>query len=708
MAAVARLVGYCTTLADAPPLEHAMPPIDSLTRRLARGLCWAAAGLCLQLMTVPMASAAPRPANRPPQHAAQWVNQMAVAPLGNTLQVGQLTVRWCAEVRTYCGTLKRPFDPAGVVPGDIEVYFEYYPRRDQHLPSKGMLVAVEGGPGYPSTGSRGLYIPLYGPLMNERELVMMDNRGTGRSQVIDCAVQRRPELTEWNIAECGRQLGPTAPLYSGLLAADDLAALLQALGAPRVDLYGDSYGTYFSQTFAYRHPQWLRSLVLDSAYPVPQVGGETPWYPTFLPAMRDKFNLVCARSRSCRDLPGASMDHIQPALDLLRAAPFEAEARDADGVPRRFTADAAELATMMVAAAPPVATARETDAAARAFAMGDTAPLLRLMVETGVASDSRRVGRRYFSTGAYLAVNCQDVAQIYDMRLPPAERRRQRDKAVAEQEARNPDLYAPFTINEFRAVPLDLSLLDACVAWPSPPPEHPPGPHVPPDPDMPNVPVLVLAAELDDITTPCEGRIVASLFPQSRYVLAANSFHVAAGPTLFDPCIAQITRRFIEQLTPGDTGCAARIAPLRTPPMFARHVSELDPAEALPGNRATPTELRAVTAAVQTLGDALGRIETNSSGRSVGLRGGHFTIENKGARLLLRFDQARWTEDLAVSGTLRWAAYHAPAQADISFTGPDGVTGQLRVRWTELEPEAMAEVRGVIGGRRVAARLPAP
>jgi pimeloyl-ACP methyl ester carboxylesterase len=653
-----------------------------------------------------VALAAPRPVQRVkpvPDLAAQ-----PAAPLGNTAQVGRLSIPWCPEVHTYCGHFKRPFDPAGVVPGDIGIYFEYYPRRDQHHPSKGMLVAVEGGPGYPSTGSRGLYIPLYGPLMNERELVLMDNRGTGRSQVIDCAVQRRPELTEWNIAECGRQLGATAPLYSGLLASDDLAALLQALGAPRVDLYGDSYGTYFSQTFAYRHPQWLRSIVLDSAYPVPQVGGETPWYPTFLPAMRDKFNLVCARSPGCRDLPGSSMDHIQPALDRLREAPFAAQARDADGVLRSFTADASQLATMMVAAAPPVATARETDAAARAFAAGDTAPLLRLMAETGVASDSRRVGRRYFSTGAYLAVNCQDVAQIYDMRLPPPARRRQRDHAMAEQERRQPDLYAPFTISEFRAVPLDLSLLDACVAWPSPPPEHPPGPHVPPHPAMPDVPVLVLAAELDDITTPAEGRIVASLFPQSEYVLAANSFHVAAGPTLFDPCIAQITRRFIETLSPGDTRCAARIAPLRTPPTFARHVDELAAAEALPGNRASVAELRAVTAAVQTLGDALGRLETNTSGTSVGLRGGTFNIENKGAHLLLRFDRVRWAEDLAVSGTLRWAASQAPAEADISFTGPGGRSGQLRVRWTELQPEALAQVDGTVGGHRVVARTPAP
>lgn len=643
-----------------------------------------------------------------PGRAAAAAQRPAAPYLGPVLKIGDLSVRWCTEVRTYCGSMRRPFDPTGIVAGDIEIYFEYYPRQDQSTASQGLLVAVEGGPGYPSTGSRSLYIPLYGPLMNKRELLMMDNRGTGRSQVIDCRVQRAPGLTPWNIAECGRQLGETAALYSGLYSADDLAALLSRLRAPKVDLYGDSYGSYFSQTFAHRYPQWLRTIVLDSAYPVPMVGGETAWYPTFVPAMRDKYNLVCARSPGCRDLPGTSMDHIQPAIEQLRAAPFEAVAFDADGRTRIFQADPAQMATMTLAGAPAYATARETDAAARAFVQGDQAPLLRLMAETIAASDSRGYGVRYFSTGAYLAVNCQDVAQIYDMTLPPPQRKRQRDARVIEQQRNHPDVYAPFTIDEFRAMPLDYSLLDACVGWPAPPPQHPPGPYVPPNPRMPDVPVLVLAGELDDITTPAEGRIVAGLFPNSSYVLVANTFHVAVGPSVFDPCAAGITRRFIETGLAGDTDCASRVAPLRTPPQFVRSVAELAPASARPGNQGTESDLRAAAAAVHTLGDAVARYESNTTGLSFGLRGGTFTIENKGAVQRFDFAGTRWANDLAVSGNLLWPAYRGTAEARITFSGPLGLQGRLRVHWNEAEAETMAEVDGIIGGREVRAVMPAP
>ena len=58
--------------------------------------------------------------------------------------------------------------------------------------------------------------------------------------------------------------------------------MIQALGLGKVDLYGDSYGTFFAQVFAGRHADLVRSVVLDSAYPT---YGENAWYPTQGPAM---------------------------------------------------------------------------------------------------------------------------------------------------------------------------------------------------------------------------------------------------------------------------------------------------------------------------------------------------------------------------------------------------------------------------------------
>jgi len=117
-----------------------------------------------------------------------------------TLQVGSLTLKRCGPAGAWCGTLERALDPLGVVPGSVGIYFEYYRHTDPG-PARGTLVATEGGPGYPATESRNSYLALYQPLRTTRDVVLMDNRGTGRSGAIDCPeLQRAPLLTLANVA----------------------------------------------------------------------------------------------------------------------------------------------------------------------------------------------------------------------------------------------------------------------------------------------------------------------------------------------------------------------------------------------------------------------------------------------------------------------------------------------------------------------------
>ncbi len=74
------------------------------------------------------------------------------------------------------------------------------------------LVAVEGGPGYPSIGSRVEYTGIYGPLLNTRSLLLVDNRGTGGSALIDCpSVQKFTGNTATDafrarVADCAKQI----------------------------------------------------------------------------------------------------------------------------------------------------------------------------------------------------------------------------------------------------------------------------------------------------------------------------------------------------------------------------------------------------------------------------------------------------------------------------------------------------------------------
>ena len=235
--------------------------------------------------------------------------------------------------RARCGSIKVLLDREDPAAGKIRIGFELYPRRDRSRPSKGTIVAVEGGPGYSSTDSRSWFIDLFRPLLGRYELLIVDNRGTGRSEPILCQpLQSYKGNYVDAVGRCGRQLGGAADLYGSGNAADDLTEVLDKLGIDRVHLYGDSYGTFFSQTFAVRHPDRLHSVVLDAAY---FVAGTDPFYIDTNRALRDAFRLSCDRSPTCAARPGTTMDRIERLTERLRDEPIVGRAQNADGAVRR-------------------------------------------------------------------------------------------------------------------------------------------------------------------------------------------------------------------------------------------------------------------------------------------------------------------------------------------------------------------------------------
>ena len=91
------------------------------------------------------------------------------------------------------------------------------------------IVAVEGGPGYATRASRDSYLDLFGPLMDRRDLLLVDPRGTGRSSPIACRSLvdvalgfTPPEQMSAAIGACGRELGPRVGAYGNASVADDL------------------------------------------------------------------------------------------------------------------------------------------------------------------------------------------------------------------------------------------------------------------------------------------------------------------------------------------------------------------------------------------------------------------------------------------------------------------------------------------------------
>jgi pimeloyl-ACP methyl ester carboxylesterase len=657
--------------------------------------------LALMMFTAASAAAAPHRPAAPPAPPA--------LPAGSppTLRVGTLTLARCPAAPAYCGALPRPLDPAGQVPGTIPIAFEWYPHAQEGA-AAGVIVAVEGGPGYPSTGSARDYVALFAPLLDTHDLLLVDNRGTGRSQAIDCEpLQHDGNGTLAAVADCGAALGASADLYGSGTAADDLAAVLAALGTGRINLYGDSYGSFFAQAFAGRHGGLLRALILDSTWPVV---GESPWYPEAAPAARAALDATCSQNASCARLAGSASGRVAALRAALEAHPFTGTAPDGNGREVAVRADGESLAYEVYSNATDLVLYRELDPAARAYLEdGDRAPLLRLLAENESASLSNcdHGEPRCYSAGLFVAVSCTDYPQLYDMTAPVAARPAEELASILAEERADPAVYAPFSIRNFRAMPLPSSVLDLCLDWPVPSPLHPPGEPVPPGTRFPDVPVLVMSGLLDTLTPAAQAAAAAALFPNATQILFANSFHVEAEGDMY-ACASVIAVNFFRDLAPGDTSCAAAIPAVRMVPRFARTLAALAPAVAGAGNEGDAADLRAVAAAVLTAGDALARWWVNYSGSDVGLRGGSFRIAQSGNEVTFTLDGDRWVEDLAVSGTVTWeSVVPGRTSAALSFVAPGGA-GTLDVRWSALAPDAQASVVGSIGGRAIVATMPAP
>ncbi len=360
---------------------------------------------------------------------------------------------------------------------------------------------------------------------------------------------------------------------------------------------------------------------------------------------------------------------------------------------------------------------RELDAAARAYldppsGQPDSAPLLRMMAEDWVASASGGpdVSTASYSAGLFVAVSCTDYPQLYDMTAAPDIRAQHLESAILAEQEQHPDVYAPFTIAEFRAAPLDTSVLDLCLPWPVPTAKHPPGQPVPPGAEFTKAPVLVLSGELDSVTAPKQGALAAALFQNAKQFLIANSFHVTAlGDE--DNCALAMVRHFVETLDPGDTSCTHHIAEARTLPKFATAVSQLDPATPLPGNHGSHDDLQTAAAAAFTAGDAIARYFVNVSGLGVGLRGGTFREESigpLGSVERFHLNGLCWTADLAASGNVDWNFVTGEITARLSVEDSNGVKGRLNMSWFDRQPQATATISGKIGSRKIAATMPAP
>jgi len=131
------------------------------------------------------------------------------------------------------------------------------------------LVYVTGGPGGSAVDGAAGMMPVFEGINAHRDIVLVDQRGTGGSNALECPMPRGPVDTERAvrayISACLGGLEADPRQYTTIPAMDDLAAVMKALGYKRVNLYGVSYGATAAQYVLARHPRLVRTAILDGA-----------------------------------------------------------------------------------------------------------------------------------------------------------------------------------------------------------------------------------------------------------------------------------------------------------------------------------------------------------------------------------------------------------------------------------------------------------
>ena len=621
-----------------------------------------------------------------------------------------------------CGTLEVPLDRTDPSHGKVRLFFQYYPHTAKGRANEAIMLS-EGGPGYSVTETQfesPFYHDTFAPLLKHRDLIMLDQRGVGRSDAIDCkGLQHRAEYGSSAIVRrvqgCAQQLGGKASLYGSGSVALDMEAVRRALGIQKLDLYGGSYAAQDVQSYALRYPRHVRVAVLDSPFSASLFDSpDSPLdvFGTDLAAAGPRVaDLLCSRSQSCSEERPDAHDDIAWLAQRLRNQPLVGTGTDAEGNRHQVRVTEGFLGwNILQSDAGGYAAPNEIAAAAASLRAGDAVPLLRLAAEN--ASESGDSGpAKVFSDGDNSARVCTD-----ESRLPWSKSASVKQRFAQYRQAKSAlpaNQFGPFSVDGWLARPPSPLGPDPCIGWAKPKGRVPAA--VPSQAKFPaNVPALVITGDIDLSIPPADSKPLTQLWPNSDYVEIEDAGH----HTFFQAmsCADPIIVHFIADRTPGDTSCAQHFGDrdqnslpgVGRFPVTAAGAVEATPAS---GDQSTATDRKVATVATAAVTDAIQRgFMQQEPTKGVGLRGGTFKPSFNQSNIAVKLSGARFASDVAVSGTAKYLFSSQAINAPVTVDGPGGEDGALTVKgvWFGFGvPTTVLRVTGTLGGRNVSVTVPA-
>lgn len=438
----------------------------------------------------------------------------------------RLSSTWLTTVSAQCGVLTVAENPASPDGPQIDLFFARIPAlSDASEPDPVLLIA--GGPGQ---GTTELYLSFrraFEPLRRERDIIILDQRGTGRSNRLSCASAGAedfetadPDELRARVSDCVTSLDADPRYYTTSVAVGDLEALRQALEVPEWNLYGVSYGTRVAQHYLRRYPEYTRALILDGVAPAEVALG--PAIASNAQTALENIFSRCAAESLCADQFPELDQQLATVSARLNEEPLSVPMPD----PRTGQASVLTLSH------------RQFQTVIRL--MSYTPPMAALLPL--ILNEAYNGNYAPLTAQAYLMITDLENSLSFPMH----------NSVVCTEDV-------PFFQNadseEFGETYLGTTIVDAlktvCSVWPV-------GVR---DDDLKNplessLPVLLLSGEADPITPPSYGAQALQTLSNARHLIGPGQGHGLAAVG----CVPNIMRRFLQELDPAelDADCLER------------------------------------------------------------------------------------------------------------------------------------------------------
>ena len=227
-----------------------------------------------------------------------------------------------------CGTFVVPEDRGEPGGRRISLRVVVVPARGGPV-SPDPIVHIAGGPGGSSVADALGVVSTFSRVNERRDLVFVDQRGTGGSNRLECprpsSATVTPAAVRAYVRACLGKLDADPRQYATAPAMDDLAEVVRALGYSRVNIYGGSYGATAAQYFLVQHAELVRTVILDGGTLL-DIPIFERWAPNGQRALRSILER-CAGSRACKERYPRVRREIFEVMAALRRKPARLRGR---------------------------------------------------------------------------------------------------------------------------------------------------------------------------------------------------------------------------------------------------------------------------------------------------------------------------------------------------------------------------------------------